>query len=174
MVPKKILDHIRHLQNSLSEHNYRYHVLDQPTISDSDYDEFYHELKSLEEKYPESIAANSPTQRVGEKPLDGFNQVKHQLPMLSLDNVFSLDELTAFDERIHKGLNTRDKIEYTCEPKLDGVAISLLYIEGELTVAATRGDGTTGENVTQNVKTIHAIPLRLRGRDYPTKLEVRG
>jgi DNA ligase (NAD+) len=174
MIPTKIADKIQHLQQTLNDHNYRYHVLDQPTIPDAEYDQLFHELKALEQEYPESIVADSPTQRIGDKPLDGFVQVQHQMPMLSLDNVFSEEELQAFDERIHKGLGSSKAVEYTCEPKLDGVAISLIYEEGNLITAATRGDGTTGEDVTQNVKTITSIPLRLRGSGYPQKLEVRG
>ena len=174
MTSKQILAEIHTLQETLNEHNYRYHVLDQPSIPDAEYDRLYHELKALETEHPDAITADSPTQRVGDKPLVGFSQIAHQLPMLSLDNVFDEAELIAFDERVHKGLGTSKAIEYTCEPKLDGVAISLLYEDGLLQTAATRGDGTTGEDVTQNVKTITAIPLKLRGSGYPQTLEVRG
>src|SRR3990167_2137282 len=120
------------------------------------------------------IRVDSPTQRVGDKPLVSFKQITHQLPMLSLDNAFSREELGAFDERVRKGLGSSTPIEYACEPKLDGVAVSLIYEKGMLKTAATRGDGLTGEDITQNVKTIKAIPLKLRGTAYPSTLEVRG
>ena len=158
----------------MNEHNYRYHVLDQPSIPDAEYDQLFQQLKQLEEAHPQYIVVDSPTQRVGDQPLDGFSQVQHQLPMLSLDNVFTEEELDAFDARIHQRLGVSDGIQYTCEPKLDGVAISLRYEQGLLVVAATRGDGTMGEDVTQNVKTIKAIPLKLRGDAFPKVLEVRG
>lgn len=165
---------IRVLQDTLNEHNYRYHVLDQPTIPDAEYDQLYRELQQLESEYPGMITPDSPTQRVGDKPLDHFKQVTHKIPMLSLDNVFNETELKAFDTRVKQRLGVTHDIEYVCEPKLDGVAISLLYQEGFLVLAATRGDGLVGEDVTQNVKTIAAIPLKLRGHGYPTVLEVRG
>jgi DNA ligase (NAD+) len=171
---QKIKNQIRELQKTLNDHNYRYHVLDQPSIPDAEYDRLYHELKDLEQQYPETITPDSPTQRIGDKPLDGFEQVTHRLQMLSLDNVFSKEDLEAFDERVHKGLGVSKAIEYTCEPKLDGVAISLIYEDGLLVTAATRGDGSTGENVTQNVRTIRAIPIKLRGSGFPELLEVRG
>lgn len=174
MTDKTTLALIRQLQHTLNEHSYKYHVLDQPTIPDAEYDRLYHQLKSLEQQHPDAIVPDSPTQRVGDKPLAGFTQVTHQRPMLSLDNVFDYDELVAFDQRVHKGLGVSRDIEYSCEPKLDGVAISLIYVDGFLQTAATRGDGTTGEDVTQNVKTIQAIPLKLRGDRFPKMLEVRG
>lgn len=174
MISKQLLAEIHQLQTTLNEHNYRYHVLDQPSIPDAEYDRLYHQLKALEQQHPEAITPDSPTQRVGDQPLAGFVQITHQLPMLSLDNVFDEAQLQAFDERVHKGLGMSQDIEYTCEPKLDGVAISLIYKEGLLQTAATRGDGATGEDVTQNVKTIKAIPLKLRGSGYPAVLEVRG
>ena len=174
MTSKKLLADIHQLQATLNEHNYRYHVLDQPSIPDAEYDRLFNQLKALEAEHPAAVTADSPTQRVGDKPLVGFSQITHQLPMLSLDNVFNEAELIAFDERVHKILGTRKVIEYVCEPKLDGVAISLRYVNGLLQTAATRGDGTTGEDVTQNVKTIRAIPLKLQGSGYPQILEVRG
>lgn len=165
---------IRILQDTLNEYNYRYHVLDQPTIPDAEYDQLYRELQQLESEHPETITPDSPTQRVGDKPLDHFKQVTHKIPMLSLDNVFNETELHAFDTRVKQRLGVTGAIEYVCEPKLDGVAISLLYQEGFLVLAATRGDGFVGEDVTQNIKTIAAIPMKLRGHDYPAVLEVRG
>ncbi len=171
---QKIKERIRELQRVLNEHSYRYHVLDQPSISDAEYDDLYYELKALESVHPNMITPDSPTQRVGDKPLLSFEQITHAAPMLSLDNVFSEAELIAFNERVHKNLGMDERIEYVCEPKLDGVAISLIYKNGRLETAATRGDGVTGENVTQNIKTVKAIPLKLRGTGYPDTLEVRG
>ena len=165
---------IHALQQTLNEHSYRYHVLDAPTIPDAEYDQLYRELQQLEAEHPEAITPDSPTQRVGDKPLDRFTQVTHKIPMLSLDNAFSEEELLAFDTRVKQRLGVTRDIAYACEPKFDGVAISLLYENGVLVLAATRGDGFTGEDVTQNVKTISVIPLKLRGGDYPITLEVRG
>lgn len=173
-VPDKIRREIDKLRKELNEHNYRYYVLDAPTIPDAVYDKIFQQLKSLETEYPETIISSSPTQRVGAEPLKTFANVRHQIPMLSLDNVFNEEELRAFDQRIHDRLKSDKSVEYTCEPKLDGVAISLLYKNGELVQAATRGDGETGEDVTQNVRTIESIPLQLRGEDFPKVLEVRG
>jgi DNA ligase (NAD+) len=170
---KKIAKQAEKLVKALREHNYRYYVLDAPTIPDSEYDRIFRQLQELEKKYPELRTSDSPTQRVGGVPLKSFSQVKHTTPMLSLDNAFTQEELQAFDKRIHDRLKTNQIIEYSCEPKLDGVAISLLYEDGILVRAATRGDGATGEDVTQNVKTINSIPLHLRN-DYPKVLEVRG
>ena len=170
----KIRQHYAQLTENLREHNYRYHVLDAPTIPDEEYDRLFRELQALEEQYPELITPSSPTQRVGAQPLKVFPTIQHELPMLSLDNIFSEAELQAFDERIRERLKTNEEIEYACEPKMDGVAISLIYRQGELTQGSTRGDGVTGEDVTHNVRTIHAIPLHLRGKDYPPILEVRG
>ncbi len=173
-VPADIAKQIKQLQKTLNEHSYRYYVLDQPSIPDADYDQQYQLLKQLEQQYPELITPDSPTQRVGDKPLDHFTQVTHQIPMLSLDNVFDEAELDAFDERVRQRLGTSHDVVYSCEPKLDGVAISLLYQDGLLIQAATRGDGKVGEVVTQNIKTIKAIPLKLHGTGYPITLEVRG
>lgn len=162
------------LRDQLRYHSYKYYVLDDPDIPDAEYDRLYNELLSYEEKYPELITVDSPTQRVGAKPLTAFDQIQHQKPMLSLDNVFSEEELQAFDQRIQDRLKTDDEIEYVAEPKLDGLAISLRYENGVLIYAATRGDGSTGENVTQNVRTMQSVPLHLLGSDYPDVLEVRG
>ena len=134
----------------------------------------FRELKALEEAHPELVTADSPTQRVGDVPLDAFDQVQHEVPMLSLDNVFEDDELRAFDKRIHERLDVEGEIDYVAEPKLDGLAISLLYENGELVRAATRGDGQTGENITSNARTIRSVPLTLRGDVLPSRLEVRG
>ena len=167
---------INELREEINNHNYLYYVLDSPEIPDSEYDRMLRELESLEQDYPDLIQNDSPTQRVGATPLDAFTEVQHEVPMLSLGNAFSDQEMIDFDRRVRDGIdNEKQKhIEYAAEPKLDGLAISLLYKEGELTRAATRGDGRTGENVTLNVRTIEAIPLKLRGNDYPKTLEVRG
>ena len=166
------------LREQLNHHSYQYYVLDNPEIPDSEYDRLYRELQQLEQKYPDLVTADSPTQRVGEQPLKSFAQVTHRIPMLSLDNVFSEDELKAFFKRIIDKLKLdeahEEELEINAEPKLDGLAVSLVYENGLFVQAATRGDGTSGEDVTQNVKTIHAVPLRLIGKAYPGLLEVRG
>jgi DNA ligase (NAD+) len=164
---------IERLKTIIREHNYRYYVLDQPSIPDSEYDLLLRELQRLEAEYPELKTIDSPTQRVGAAPLKLFNAVQHKIPMLSLSNAFEDDEVFTFDKRIRERLNV-ESVEYACEPKLDGLAISLLYKEGVLVRAATRGDGTTGEEVTENVRTIQSVPLRLKGDEIPTWLEVRG
>ena len=165
---------IASLRDSLRYHAHRYYVLDDPEIPDAEYDRLYRQLQALEEKYPELVTPDSPTRRVGAEPLAAFEQITHQMPMLSLDNVFSEEELIAFNHRISERLQIDEDIEFAAEPKLDGLAISLRYEQGVLIYAATRGDGHTGENVTQNVRTIESIPLRLLGDDYPRILEVRG
>lgn len=164
---------IDELRAQLNDYTYHYYVLDEPIISDVEYDKLYQTLELYENKHPHYISADSPTQRVGDKPLDGFSQIKHELPMLSLGNVFSGQELIEFDSRL-LDLAEVSEIEYSTEPKLDGLAVSIVYVNGQLSQAATRGDGTTGEDITANVKTIKAIPLVLRGNEIPTKLEVRG
>lgn len=161
------------LRHQLAYHNQRYYVLDDPEIPDSEYDRLYRELQALEAQYPQLISSDSPTQRVGGASLDSFGSVAHTIPMLSLANIFSMEELQEFDGRVRKGLGV-DSVRYCAETKLDGMAISLLYQQGRLQRGATRGDGTTGEDVTHNVRTIGAIPLRLLGSDYPELLEVRG
>lgn len=173
-VPEKILKQYASLVTDLHEHNYHYYILEDPTVPDEEYDRLFRELQALEANYPELITPSSPTQRVGAEPSKAFATVLHELPMLSLDNIFSAEELQAFDERIHQRLKTTVEIDYACEPKMDGVAISLIYHHGELAQGATRGDGMAGEDVSHNVRTIHAIPLQLRGTDYPQILEVRG
>jgi len=161
------------LREEINTHNYSYYVLDNPEIPDSEYDRLLRELSEIENQYPELITQDSPTQRVGASPLDSFSEVQHEVPMLSLGNAFSDQDMRDFDKRIREGVE-KESIEYAAEPKLDGLAISLLYKEGLLTRAATRGDGRTGEDVTLNIRTIDAIPLKLRGKDYPKLVEVRG
>ncbi len=165
---------IEKLREQLRYHSYKYYVLDDPDVPDAEYDRLYKQLVALEENHQELITSDSPTQRVGSKPLTTFDQIQHQMPMLSLDNVFSEEELLSFYKRLQNRLDNEDEIELTAEPKLDGLAISLRYERGRLIYAATRGDGTTGENVTQNVRTMQSVPLRLLGKNYPDVLEVRG
>lgn len=165
---------INALREQLNEHNYNYYVLDEPAIPDSEYDRLMRELTALEQAHPQLITPDSPTQRVGGAPLGGFDEVAHERPMLSLDNAMNADEFAAFDKRVRDRLKTSDPVEYACEPKLDGLAVSLLYEAGLLVRAATRGDGQTGEDITQNVRTIRSIPLKLRGDDVPERIEIRG
>ncbi|WP_264435519.1 NAD-dependent DNA ligase LigA [Coxiella endosymbiont of Dermacentor marginatus] len=174
VIPEKIHKQVKKLREEINEHNYRYYVLSDPVISDTVYDKLFYKLKQLEGKYFELIVPTSPTQRVGAEPLKTFKTVFHDIPMLSLDNVFDEVGLLAFDKKIRKRLKLNGPIEYACEPKMDGVALSLLYENGELIRAATRGDGFSGEDVTQNARTISTIPLRLRGQDFPQLIEVRG
>lgn len=164
---------IAHLRKEINYHNYRYYVLDAPQIPDAEYDRLMRELQALETETPELITPDSPTQRVGAKPLSGFAEVAHAIPMLSLDNAFSDDDVRAFDQRLRERLE-RDEVVYSAEPKLDGLAVSLRYEGGMLVRGATRGDGHTGEDITQNVRTIASIPLCLIGDNYPSVLEVRG
>jgi DNA ligase (NAD+) len=173
-VPPQAVARARQLREEINAHNRRYYSLDAPVISDAEYDQLFAELKDLEGRFPELLVPESPTQRVGAAPVAGFAQVQHALPMLSLDNAFSDDDVIAFDRRIRDRLETEAEIEYSAEPKLDGVAISILYRDGRLHRAATRGDGTTGEDVTHNVRTIPTVPLQLTGRGWPRELEVRG
>lgn len=162
------------LRSTLSHHEHLYHVLDNPEIPDAEYDRLMRELRDLEARYPERVTPDSPTQRVGAAPLSEFSQVRHEVPMLSLDNVFDESSYLAFNKRVQDRLKSADNLTFCCELKLDGLAVSLLYEEGILIQAATRGDGTTGENITANVRTIRAIPLKLRGENIPRRLEVRG
>jgi DNA ligase (NAD+) len=164
---------VKTLRAEIDRHNYSYYVLDEPTVPDAEYDRLMRELQALEDSHPELRSPDSPTQRVGGQPLDGFEEVRHRTPMLSLANAFSEDEIRAFHERVIRGLES-DHADCVAEPKLDGVAISLRYENGRLAQAATRGDGATGEDVTGNVRTIAAIPLILRGVGWPETLEVRG
>lgn len=172
--PSTHIKKIAELKKKINEHNYRYHILDEPLISDAAYDKLFRELEDLEKQHPELISNDSPTQRVGSAPLTSFQQVQHAIPMLSLENAFSEKEVLAFNKRIQERLHTEKDIEYSCEPKLDGIAVSLIYHKGQLIRAATRGDGNTGEDITLNIRTILSIPLQLRASNYPTRLEVRG
>ena len=165
---------IESLREKINDHNYRYYVLDDPVISDAEYDRLFNELKKLEHDYPDLVTDDSPTQRVGGAPLKEFNEVKHDVPMLSLDNAFTDDDIIAFDQRVHDRLDSTSEIEYCCEPKMDGLAINLRYENGKLINASTRGDGFSGEDVTDNIKTIRMIPLHLRGKHFPEVLNVRG
>lgn len=165
---------VEELRTALDEHNYRYYVLDDPGIPDAEYDRLFRELQTLEAQHPELISDDSPTRRVGSSADTSFEEVAHRLPMLSLDNAFNADELRDFDRRIRERLNTDSEVVYVCEPKLDGLAVSLHYEHGSLTRAATRGDGYAGEDITANIRTIPSIPLRLRGNDVPDLVEVRG
>ncbi|TPW16739.1 MAG: DNA ligase (NAD+), partial [Halothiobacillaceae bacterium] len=161
------------LRQEIEAHNYRYYVLDEPTVSDAQYDRLLRELQQLEADHPELITLDSPTRRVGAPPLKVFRPLRHTIPMLSLDNAFSASDVADFDKRIRERLQ-RDTIEYAVEPKLDGLSLSLRYERGFLISAATRGDGETGEEVTANARTIKSIPLRLHGAGWPEIVEVRG
>jgi DNA ligase (NAD+) len=173
---KKIQQQIMQLRSQIRAYDYQYYVLDDPTVPDAEYDRLMRELNDLEASHPELITEDSPTQRVSGQPVDHFRQVKHELPMLSLSNVFSKEELVAFDKRVRDRLKEKNdtSIVYNAEPKLDGLAVSLLYENGHLIRAATRGDGTTGEEITENVRTIKTVPLQLLGSNLPARLEVRG
>ncbi|MCB0335167.1 MAG: NAD-dependent DNA ligase LigA, partial [Bdellovibrionales bacterium] len=169
---------IDELISTIEEHSYRYYVLSQPTVSDAQWDAMLRELQKLEADFPDLIRPDSPTQRVGSSALTEFSQVTHRTPMLSLSNAMNLEELEAFDQRVKRALEktdfATDQVEYTIEFKFDGVAVSLLYEDGLLVRAATRGDGSVGEDVTENIKTIKSIPLRLRGANTRGTIEVRG
>ena len=162
------------LRRQIEQHNYRYHVLDDPEISDVEYDKLFRQLIELEEAHPALKTPNSPSRRVGAPPLAKFGSVTHRSLMLSLDNAMNRDELIAFDRRLKRALDSQDEITYIAEPKLDGLAVSLVYENGLLSTGATRGDGRTGEDITQNLRTIHTIPLRLQGQAVPPIVEIRG
>ena len=164
---------LRELRGELDRHNHRYYVLDDPEVPDSEYDRLMRELKALESEHPDLVTPDSPSQRVGGAPAEEFGEVRHAVPMLSLDNAFSEEDVQGFDRRVREKLDTTE-VDYVAEPKLDGLAISLVYEKGVLVRAATRGDGTTGEDVTLNVRTVRAIPLKLMGKGWPALLEVRG
>jgi len=161
------------LREQLKQHDYRYYVLDDPSVSDAEYDRLMMELRALEAKHPELVTPDSPTQRVSGAPSAAFGEVVHKVPMLSLDNAFSEEDVAAFDRRIHERLGAEGDLDYVAEPKLDGLAIAVIYRAGQLEQAATRGDGVTGEDVTANVRTVRSVPHRLRGR-APPLIEVRG
>ncbi len=172
----QIKKHIEEVRRQLHYHNYRYYVLDDPEISDAGYDRLLRELEALETRHPETITPDSPTQRVGAQPAENFQSIAHSIPMLSLENGFDFEEVREFDRRIKRFLKDDQEIEYTAEPKMDGLAIELIYEKGVLTQSSTRGDGLMGEEITQNVRTIHAIPLKLLDSKLlpPDRLEVRG
>jgi DNA ligase (NAD+) len=164
---------VRELRQLIEHHNYRYYVLDDPEISDAEYDRLFKELQALEAAHPELVSPESPTQRVGAAPVSQLATVEHRSPMLSLDNAFTDEDIVDFDRRVRERLDTKAEIEYSAEPKLDGLAVSFRYERGRLVQAATRGDGMRGEDVTHNVRTVKSVPLQLRGK-APTLLEVRG
>lgn len=172
-IPEQATRRTAELREQIDLHNKRYYQLDDPLISDAEYDELMRELIALEQRHPALLTSDSPSQRVGAEPLQTFEQVTHAVPMLSLENAFSNEAVRAFDKRVRERLDI-DDVDYVAEPKLDGLAISLLYEKGMLVQAATRGDGRTGENVTHNAQTIRAIPLKLKGKNYPERIEVRG
>lgn len=173
---------IQALRAELDEHNYRYYVLDEPSVPDAEYDRLFRELQALEAEHPALVTPDSPTQRVGGEALSAFGEVRHEVPMLSLGNAFEEEDLLAFDRSVQSGLGLSGgdlfgggaAVEYSCEPKLDGLAVSLLYRNGVLERGATRGDGTTGEDISANVRTIRNVPLKLKGEGWPQVLEVRG
>ncbi|MBK7953422.1 MAG: NAD-dependent DNA ligase LigA [Candidatus Accumulibacter sp.] len=172
-----VSEHARALRAEIEKHNYQYYVLDAPLLSDAEYDRLFRELQALEAEHPQLVSSDSPTQRVGAAPLPEFVAVAHATPMLSLNNAFADAEVAAFDRRVHEGLALDegvDEADYSAEPKFDGLAVSLTYENGILVRGATRGDGSTGEDVTVNLRTLRSIPLRLQGSGWPTLLEVRG
>jgi len=174
LIPKKILEEYKNLVAELNQHNHRYYVLDNPSVPDSEYDRQMRKLQDMEVSHPDIATEDSPTQRVGGMALQSFSQIKHGLPMLSLDNAFSDAELQDFERKVKDRLNQTTDIEYVCEPKLDGAAVSILYRDGVLVYGATRGDGNVGEDITANVRTIKSVPLKLQGDNIPHLLEVRG
>jgi DNA ligase (NAD+) len=176
-VSHQIVQRIEDLRKTLHRHNFQYYVLDDPEISDAEYDRFMQELKGLEETYPQLISPDSPTARVGAPALEKFDTVAHSIPMLSLDNGFNDEDILEFDRRVKRNLATQNEIIYTAEPKMDGVAVELIYENGKLAAASTRGDGVTGELITSNVKTIQTVPLVMQADSLPvvpTRLEIRG
>ncbi len=172
-VPVKVRRRLDELREQIDYHNYRYYVLDHPVISDAEYDRLLHELERLEAEYPSTVTPESPTQRVGAEPLEAFAAVRHHVPMLSLSNAFDEQAVTDFDRRVRERLGV-EEVDYLAEPKLDGLAVSLVYEHGVMVRAATRGDGMTGEDVTANARTLRSVPLRLRGSKHPALLEIRG
>jgi DNA ligase (NAD+) len=176
-IEEKVKERIEHLRKELHRHNYRYYILDDPEVSDAEYDRLLQELKSLENEYPQFSSPTSPTTRVGSPPLEKFSTIPHTIPMLSLDNAFSDGDIIDFDNRIKRFLKTTNEILYTAEPKVDGIAVELIYEQGNLVAASTRGDGLIGELITENVRTIRWVPLVLIPDDHgniPPRLEVRG
>ena len=169
-ISPEISERAAQLRDLINRYNFLYYSADDPEVTDAEYDRLFAELKKLEADYPELITADSPTQRVGSAPLDKFTQVTHAMPMLSLDNVFSEQELRDFDRRVRGRLDDGQAFHYACEPKLDGIAVSLLYVDGVLVRGATRGDGRVGEDITHNVRTVDSIPLKLQGEGWPCLL----
>jgi DNA ligase (NAD+) len=167
-------ERLQELKQLIARYDHAYYVLDQPEVADAVYDAAFHELTQLEAEHPEWITSDSPTQRVGGEPVAAFSRIQHELPMLSLQNAFSEEDIVAFDKRIRDKLSADGLVTYACEPKLDGLAVSLLYVDGVLQHAATRGDGQVGEEVTHNIKTIRSVPLRLMGPAIPARIEIRG
>jgi DNA ligase (NAD+) len=169
-------DEILRLRRAIEKHNYQYHVLDDPLISDAEYDRLFRRLLELEKKHPELVTPDSPTQKVGAPPLERFSTVQHSLPMLSLNNAMDPQELVEFEERIQRFLKHNESIDYAVEPKIDGLAVEIVYLEGKFTLGSTRGDGVNGEDITTNLRTIRSIPLTLRanGQAIPKRLEIRG
>ncbi|MDP2713822.1 NAD-dependent DNA ligase LigA [Rheinheimera sp.] len=174
VMEQAILQQVQQLRQQLEDYSYQYYVLDNPSVPDAEYDRLYRQLQQLEADYPQLVTADSPTQRVGAAPLAKFGQVSHSIAMLSLDNAFGADEFNAFCKRMADKLDSSAEFSFCCEPKLDGLAVSIRYENGVLVQAATRGDGYTGEDITSNVKTIRAVPLKLKGQAIPAVLEVRG
>lgn len=175
-VDSSIIERAKELRQALHHHNYRYYVLDDPEVSDAEYDRLMRELMGLESEYPELKTPDSPTVKVGAPPLDRFESVAHSVPMLSLDNAFADGDILEFDRRARKNLDTGEKLLYTAEPKMDGVAVELVYEGGRLVMASTRGDGFTGEVITENIRTIRSVPLVLKedGHPVPERIDVRG
>lgn len=178
MAPKvhddSVLHEISKLRELIEEHNFRYYVLDDPSVSDAEFDSYFKRLRKLEADNPEFVTDDSPTQRVGAAPLKSFPVIRHDVPMLSLENAFTDEDILDFDQRISDKLETQQTVDYCCEPKIDGLAVNIRYEKGILTKAATRGDGEEGEDITSNIKTISMVPLRLRGDNIPDVLDVRG
>src|SRR5437773_1842019 len=163
---------VEELRDLVNHHDYRYHVLDDPDVSDAEYDALMRELRALEEAFPEFITPDSPTQRVSGAPTELFAPARHRVPMLSLDNAFSREELNAWGKRVERAVGRQ--ADFVCELKIDGLAVALTYDDGVYTRGATRGDGYVGDDITANIRTIRSVPMKLRGQDHPTTLEVRG
>jgi DNA ligase (NAD+) len=172
--PASVRQRVARLRAEIDRHNHRYHVLDDPEITDAEFDRLMEELRGLESEHPALVVPESPTQRVGGAPVAAFAQVRHRVPMLSLENAFAREDVVAFDRRVRDRLESEKEVAYACEPKLDGLAVSLTYSAGVLEIAATRGDGSVGEDVTHNIRTIQSVPLKLTGKSHPERLEVRG
>jgi len=168
----QVKEQINRLKEQINHHNYRYHVLDSPEVSDAEYDQLVHELKRLEEQYPQFLTPDSPTQRVGAAPVEAFGVVEHPYPLLSLGNAFSEEELTTWYTRTLRMLGEK-QFDLVCEHKIDGLAVALTYVDGQLVTGATRGDGFRGENITQNLRTVRSVPLAVK-HDAPPRFEVRG